>query len=298
VQVSSNENLGVDPDYSSPYTDQYILSLSRELGPDLGLNLDYVRKSGRNFAAWQDYGGIYSPATYVDDQGVDATGRSIELLQLQNSRDELFYEMGNREEMRTEIDALTFGLTKRMTERWQMNGSVTWMQARGRLSSSGNGSYTSQRGGLQFVDFGRDPNDFVHTDGRLTGDVPWNVKLQLVYRLPKDFLFSTSYSFRSGANRVRLLRVGDVTNLATEILAEERGEYGRLPNLNYIDVRLAKDFSLGPRLVLGLSLDCFNLLNLGTYEYLQSSLATSSAFNLPDGAIFPRRVMLGARLRF
>jgi hypothetical protein len=42
----SNENLGFDPDYESPYTDQFIASIERELRPGLGAQLNYVRKRG------------------------------------------------------------------------------------------------------------------------------------------------------------------------------------------------------------------------------------------------------------
>jgi hypothetical protein len=39
-----NTNLGVDPDYKSPRTDQYILSLERELVKGLGSYVNYVHK--------------------------------------------------------------------------------------------------------------------------------------------------------------------------------------------------------------------------------------------------------------
>ncbi len=48
----------------SPYTDQFILSLDRELTTDLGLSFIYVNKSGRDFSAWRDHGGVYAEVPY------------------------------------------------------------------------------------------------------------------------------------------------------------------------------------------------------------------------------------------
>ena len=62
---------------------------------------------------------------------------------------------------------VTSTLMKRMTGKWQVNASVTWLKATGRCTESGSGVAHPQRSGLQFRDFGKNPNDFVNTDGRL-----------------------------------------------------------------------------------------------------------------------------------
>ena len=300
VQISSTDNLSIDPNYRSPYTDQLIVSLERELASNLGVSLTYVNKKGRDLQAWRDHGGIYAPITYLDDQGVDASGGTIELLQLQNSLDELSYEITNRPEMSTHIHAATLGVIRRMTGRLQLNASISLMRANGRIAQSKNGSYTFQASSLQFNPFGRDPNDFLNTNGRLPTDVPWMVKAQALYKLPKDFLLGLNYVYKDGANRTRQLRLGDLTNLpATEILAQERGTYGRLPSQQAVDVRVSKEWKVGGRGTrLLLSADVFNVLNTDTYEFVFSDLATSSDFQKPYGALLPRRVMLGAKLSF
>ncbi len=297
-QITDNSNLLVDPDYDAPRTDQFILSFEHQLSQNIGLNLNLVRKRARNFPAWQDIGGIYQDVIYIDDQGQGATGNPITLQQLQNSRNDLSFVITNREEMNHDIDAISLGLVKRMSDNWSLNSSLTWLQSEGRTTDSGGGSAVEQRGGLQFRNFGRDPNDFVNTGGRLRGDVPWQFKTQLVYRLPRGFLVSANLSFRSGGNRVRRVRVGNFTNLTTTILAQERGTFGRLPSATFLDLRLQKDFSLGNGVELSLIADVFNALNDDAYQTVVSSIATSSAFDLPDDFVLPRRVMLGAKIRF
>jgi hypothetical protein len=191
---------------------------------------------------------------------------------------------------------------KRMSGNWQMNGSVTWLRAEGRVQESNQGVGIQQRGGLQFRDFGKNPNDFVNSDGRLRLDVTWNAKLQFLYRLPWGFQFSTNLIHRNNAWLVRRGRVpGDVTGIpeGTTIMLQKRGENSRLPDLTQWDARLQKDFNLGSKDVkISVFVDALNLLNESDYESVGSSLVTSGVFNDPAAIIDPRRFMLGAKLRF
>jgi hypothetical protein len=57
--TSSSENLSVASNYRSPRTDQFIIGFERELTPKMGLQVDYVRKWGRDFSAWRDTVGTY-----------------------------------------------------------------------------------------------------------------------------------------------------------------------------------------------------------------------------------------------
>jgi outer membrane receptor protein involved in Fe transport len=297
-QISSNENLSVSSSYSSPYTDQYILTVEHELLKGLGVNASYIYKKGRNFAAWQDFGGLYTPVSFTDDLDPSPTGATYTLQQLQNSREDLRFEITNRDEMKTDIHAVTVGFLRRMSGRWQLNASVTYLRSTGRLGSSNLGSDASQRGGLQFQTFGRDPNDFVNTGGRLKGDIPWSVKAQFLYKLPANFLFGVNYNYRTGANKVRRARVGDITNLSSTILLQPRGTYERLPDGHFLDVRLSKEFKLSKTARVGVYVDGFNLLNEDTYETVLSSLVSNSTFDAPDGFVLPRRMMIGAKLKF
>lgn len=308
-QITDNSNLSVDPGYDSPRTDQLILSLERQFGNNIGGYLNLVHKRGRDFAAWRDVGGIYEEVVWIDgdydldgvDDGVDpfATGQPITLLRLLNSPSDRAFQITNRDEMDIDIYAASLGVNKPMSNNWSLNASLTWLRSEGRTPDSVGGASVQQRGGLQFRTFGRNPNDFVNTGGRLRGDIPWQLKTQFVYRLPKGFLAAVNLSVRSGANRVRLVRPPrEVTNLSTTILAQERGTFGRLPTQTLVDLRLEKEFKLAGEVRLGLIADVFNVFNDDSYETVRSSIATSSVFDLPADFVLPRRVQLGAKLSF
>ncbi len=51
VQVSSNANLRIDPDFKSAYNDQYIVQIEQEVMRDLGLQVNYVHKRGEDYGA-------------------------------------------------------------------------------------------------------------------------------------------------------------------------------------------------------------------------------------------------------
>ena len=61
VPESSCENLSVAADYRSPRTDQFIIGFERELNAKMGLQVNYVRKWGRDFSSWRDFVGTYVP---------------------------------------------------------------------------------------------------------------------------------------------------------------------------------------------------------------------------------------------
>ncbi len=297
------------------------MSVERQLGDHFGGFLNLVYKRGRDFAAWRDLGGVYEEVVWIEGDynlnGVNdfedpacpadpscvpdpfATGDPITLLRLLNSPEDLSFQITNRPEMDHDIYAASIGINRPMRNNWSLLASLTWLRSEGRTPDSLGGSSVQQRGGLQFRRFGRNPNDFVNSGGRLRGDIPLQAKAQLVYRLPKGFLAAVNLTVRDGANRVRRVRPPrSVTNLSTTILAQERGTFGRLPTFSLVDVRLEKTFQLKGDLDLAVSADVFNLFNSDSYEGVRSSFSTSSVFNLPAGFVFPRRVQLGAKFRF
>jgi hypothetical protein len=159
--TSSSENLRVSSDYNSPRTDQFIVGVEQELAARMGLQVHYVRKWGRHFAAWRDVVGTYVPVSIVDDQGKDPTGSTVTIAKLTSDPGARQFELGNSDEVFTDIHAVTANLTKRMTS-WYANAAVTYLRAKGAVGGSARGTSVQQRSGLEFQPFGRNPNDLVN----------------------------------------------------------------------------------------------------------------------------------------
>jgi hypothetical protein len=293
-----SENLSLDDDLKSPYTDQFILSVDRELSTDLGLSLIYVNKRGRDFAAWRDLTGVYTQVPYVDSVGAEPTGQTITVFKLVSDVADRSFLMTNSDQMKTDVNAFTAQVTKRMSSNWQLTSSLTYLKSEGRLSLSGSDA-TSQRSGLQFNSFGQNPNDFVNTEGLLNGDRTWTFKTQLVYQMPLDFLVGLNFQYSDGVPRIRRVAINSVTGISTRILTSPRGEVGRYPSQSLLDIRVQKDFVLDDRGTrIGFFADALNLLNDDANEGVRSSLAASSVYKLPTTFIFPRRFQVGAKFTF
>ncbi|HSD28561.1 MAG TPA: hypothetical protein VLL75_14760, partial [Vicinamibacteria bacterium] len=280
----------------------------REIVRGLGAQLNYVNKRGRRYAGWQDVTGVYARVPWVDDLGANPTGRTLQLYQLQSDPEERQFRITNPPDFNTDINAVSLALFKRMSDNWQLTASATWMRANGSLQEGqggpgeqGSGVGIIQRGGLQFRQFGQDPNNYVNVDGRLKSDVTWQFKVQAVYQLPAGFLASANFSHRDGAHLVRRTRaLRDITNIPENrpILLQPRGENGRLRDVTILDFRLQKDFHLGGDAHLAVFADAFNVLNGDATQGVVTSLVESSSYLFPLEPVTPRRFMLGAKVRF
>jgi hypothetical protein len=298
---NSNANLFIDPDYRAPRTDQFLVGFERQLATQVAMQLNYVRKWGRDFASWRDTVGQYVEVPIVDNQGQGATGETINVFRLTTPPGARRFALGNNsDQLFTNVHAVSATVTKRMT-RWYFNGGVTWLHARGAVGANPRSTTIQQRSATTFNDsFGRNPNDFVNLEGPLVGDVEWQFKLQGVVRLPWGFQASANFDHHSNANlvRVRNLTTAVVGEPSISVLLQPRGELGRLPDLTFVDARVQKDIRLGTDARVILAMDVLNLANENSPQGVQSSTVTSSVFHYPSGFVTPRRLMLSAKFSF
>jgi len=295
---SSNENLSVDPDYRASRTDQFLVGFERQLFKNVGLQLSYVRKWGRDFPGWEETAGTYEQISVVDDTGKDPTGATINVFRLTSDPGERKFRITNSDRVFTNVHAVSATLSKRMA-RWYANASATWLRAEGLLGRTSLNSTILQSGTLAFSSFGHNPNDYVNAAGRLNGDVGWQFKLQLVWELPAGFVFSTSADHREGAHRFRTRNLpASLTGISSPVTLSPRGTFGRLPSFTMIDARLQKDFKLGARRRLSVFVDALNLNNEDANQAVQGTGVFSSVYQYPSFFAAPRRFMLGAKASF
>jgi hypothetical protein len=295
--TSSSENLSVDADYNAPRTDQFLIGFERELPARLGLQVNYVRKWGRDFAAWRDVVGTYVPITVVDNVGEDPTGNTITAFRLTSPPGDREFVLANSDQLFTNINAVSTILNKRMTW-WSANLGVTYLRAEGAVGGSARGTSVQQRSGLEFSTFGRNPNDLVNVDGRLSGDVAWQFKGQTVVQLPWGFLASANIDHHDNAHRLRTRTLSTaVAGVSSTIILQPRGEVGRLPDITIVDARFQKNFRVsGARF--SVAADALNLFNENAEQFIQSTNVTSNVYQYPTGFVFPRRFMLSAKFNF
>jgi hypothetical protein len=238
--------------------------------------------------------------TYVDSEGTDATGQPISVFRLDNDPAERLFQLTNPEDMFTRYNGVILQLNKRMANHWQMVSSLTLGKSEGRIgSSSPRQSLISGQFGTAST-FGRNPNDIVNTDGLLVGDRPWQFKTQLVYEAPAGFLLGANFTYQSGLPWGRTIRASEFLDLGltTTIRAEQLDGNRRLADWKILDLRVQKEFGLGGDANVAVFGDLLNTLNDDAYENVESTLGTVENFGRPSRFVFPRRLMLGVKLRF
>jgi outer membrane receptor protein involved in Fe transport len=297
-----SQNQRVDPNYENPYTDQFVASFERELAKNLALGVHYVNKRSRRGPAWRDTQGQYEDVAITDDFGAGATGRTVVVKRLLTDPAERFFELSNNSVVKTDTQAITAQLTKRMSQGWQVVAAYTYLNSKGTLPSTRAGLLSAQSATARFSDFGQNPNDFVNAGGKLLGDRPHTFKTQLVVNLPWGFLVGANYQFQTGRAWARRARISDPDlgfPNAPEINIEERDGSRRVPNQSLLDMRLQKSFAFGKNVKFQLFADALNLFNSSANEGVLSRFVdVEEDFGVPSDFVFPRRLMLGAKFTF
>ena len=74
----------------------------------------------------------------------------------------------------------------------------------------------------------------------------------------------------------------------------------RVGDVNLIDLRAQKDFRISTQAhtTLSVFLDALNMTNSDAYENVGSQLGSSSSFGVPTRYILPRRLQIGAKIRW
>jgi hypothetical protein len=306
--VSSNTNLTVDHGFKDPYSHEAIIQLEQEVMPNLGLQVNYVYKRGYDYGGWQDIGGRYGLVPYVDSAGVDASNRTLQLYRLLTPFDQSTFQMTNVPGLFSRYNGLTITGTKRMSHNWQGTLSLVLSKSEGREPSSTLSPASAQSGtsgGFGRIGCGRacagGQNDFVNTDGLLLGDRPVVAKAQVIYNFPWGILVSGNLQHQTGRPWARQIRVGGLGFPSKPtIYMEPLDGSRRLPSLDLIDARVQKSIPLGrPGVFLDLFIDALNLTNSDTTENVLSRRGDQAdTFGVPSKYVYPRRLQLGARIKF
>jgi hypothetical protein len=302
VQTSSNSNLGIDPHFKDAYNDQFIVQLEQQLVGNLGLQVNYVHKTGADYGGWQDIAGTYVQVPYVDSVGTDATGETVMVYRLVSPAADRVFLLASPAGLHMRYNGVTMTATKRFSQNWQVVYSLVLSKAEGRLGSSARATSTTTQTSTAGT-FAREtagPNDYVNTDGLLIGDRPVVSKVQFSYRLPKGVLVAANIQYQSGRFYSRQIRVSGLGfPAAPTINMEANTGDRRVPATEMVDLRAQKEFALSRSTTkLGLFLDVLNLNNSDQSEGVASTLGTSSSFGAPTRYVPPRRAMVGAKIRW
>jgi hypothetical protein len=322
-----------DNDLKAPTTDELILGFERQVLADfsVGVNGTY-RRFNDQIGLWPEKtrgaGDWYTSADYVqlvcnpadydpEEDAVSCSGSNfafqvpnggpaftnIPIYDLRPGVDAPIYSaFRNIPDYSQTYTGIELNATKRMSNRWMLRGNFTWqdwtqdigdeaildpthlrtatgcsscdgdivVQGAGEGSGAKGGIYINSRWAYNLTGAYQIP--FIETS------LGFNLTGREGYPIP----YITRYSSREGGKNVL---VGDIDQY-------------RLPNVNSLDLRLAKDFRFGPAGVT-VSADVFNVLNANTVLQRQMDYRrTQNSQHQITEVLSPRVFRLGARLTF
>ena len=285
-------NQSLNTDMKTPHTDEFSVTLDRELTSLVRTSVSYVGKRGRDYLGWVDTAGQYR-----DETRTLANGTVVPVFVLTSAPADRRFYLTNPAGYFVDYDGLVIAAEKRMSHGWQASGSYTFSRAYGMQVQSNGPADVQQSSTIaspDFLTFGQDPNDLTNATGRLPNDRPHALKLNGLVRLPwlglnvaanlqhysgKPWAASTQVSLPQGSRKV---------------LLETRGTR-RLSSQTLLDIRVARTLMVGRTGTIDLLFDVLNALNDTAEEALAAENPTAATFATPARYIDPRRAMIGIR---
>jgi outer membrane receptor protein involved in Fe transport len=283
-----------DADIQHPFTDEYVVGVSRELLTDFSINANFIWRRDDDLIHTVQVGipdSSYTPVGVVDpgeDGRIGTPDDGTLTVFAQNPAtfgQEVFLETNPNKlgkDNGRDYTGFEFVANKRLSNRWQFVGSLVIQDMESLTPSSS--FYTT---GLF-----QNPNDQVNARGRDPLSETVLVKFQGIYQGPWGLLFSGYYRFGSGQPIARTLVVRGLPQGTITVLAEKRGER-ETPDNNLLDFRVEKSFGLGADRRLSLGIDIFNLLNASTVT--SQGVSTGVDLGVPRIIVNPRIARLGVR---
>jgi hypothetical protein len=286
----------VDENLKNPYADQISVGLERQISADFSIGLTYLYKIQKNTIGYVNAAGIYEEVQRVSPDN----GKTYTVFNQINAPEEDDL-LTNPAGWGQDYHGLLLLLTKRYSRRWSLNASFTLSKAEGlNLSSASTAAWAGMSVVWLTKKFGTDPNDLINAKGPLNLDRRWSLKMSGVYDFPLGIMASANLIYQQGRPRISFVRVYDLDQRPGSyyaIIAEPKGTE-RFPGQLMVDMRIQKSFAIGQKFQLQLFADIFNLFNGGAYyEYRDYNLWSESS-GIPSEMARPRRVQVGAKVKF
>jgi hypothetical protein len=267
----------LDPDTKSPVNNELTFGIWQEVFRNFSVGASFIYKWKDNILediiyapdtdeywyhmdlpAGKKYWMPYSTTVPGTD---DYPDRDVTCYVLSNDAPQIFYRLNNVPELERKYWAFEFVFSKRMSDGWQLAGSVVYSKAFGNIG----GWYGVSWG---WSALGDNPNRFVNAYGRQDIDRPLQIKLMGTAQLPYRFFLSAVYALFTGDpwGRGALIvpdsawcKANNAYRTGYRVFIEpidERQNRG----YNQLDIRLEKEFMLGDFGRLGFYIDALNVL--------------------------------------
>ena len=283
----------IDPNFESPYTQQFNIGFAQELWRNASIEFDYVHILGLHEFTGLEVNPRVGPLRNAQrDQAATSFPRLLQPL-VDANRNALISAFGTaspfgritvaQSDGRSRYDALTVSFKKRYANRFQLNSHYTLSRAVawfGIISDFGNQPINPFNKFDPETNFGYTGEDERHRFV-LSGviDLPWGFQVSPILQLASARPYSIFPSClcdinKDGVNIDRETRDGNDQNQLRP--NTERGD-----NFKQVNLRVSKFFKFGERMKLGVFFESFNLFNSANFGNQFQNVVDSEDFKLP-----------------
>lgn len=268
----------IDSDITSPGTNEITIGLHQEIFADFSVRLTYISKDKKNiyenvlynpdlekdwYTTEQDTEGLWIPFQTIIPGIDEYKDKSITVYFPSPDAPLLFERFKNVPELSRKYRGFEIAVKKRMSQNWQLAGSVTLSKTTGNIGLG----YFASSGATMAADT---PNSFLNIkqDARLDYDRPLILKLAGTYRFPFDIYMSFFYLYTSGTPWARSVTIfppfqdgteNTVAALPVTVLLENPGTR-RTDAFENLNIRIEKEFTLSRSKRISFLFDVFNVL--------------------------------------
>ncbi|HWN42479.1 MAG TPA: TonB-dependent receptor [Thermoanaerobaculia bacterium] len=279
----------IDETFENPYTDRVTLGAEREIFSKTALGLDFTYAEGEQLQRLEDSNRVY-----------DGTIASNGLPRYSSTRPNRFYGRitNSLSDGASEYIALTTTLRRRYADNFSLYGSVTWSEDKDNDSNERNFA------GIQAEDYNNLDNNW----GYSNRDQEWRGVINGLWDTPWWGIgFSGAFRYASGSPYTAFIGT-DVNNDGEGFTDRptvngvhfERNSF-RQPSFYSLDLRLAKDFNVGPGDI-SVFAECFNCTDAENRFVTDTRWGTgqvpTATFGQEVGVGTPRTFQLALRYDF
>jgi hypothetical protein len=292
--LSGSRGRMLDPDFESPYTQQWNLGFAHEIGRNMSLEFDYVHVLGLHEFTGLDINPRIGPLLNAQRGTPNVPTTRVLTAAFAAHAAELTTAFGTptpfaritvaQSDGRSRYDAFTASFKKRYADKYQLNAHYTLAKAQAWFGASQDFGFQPQNLFNKWdpIDFGPTGEDERHRFV-LSGifDLPWDLQLAPIFQLASARPYSILPSCLCDINKDGVTNDRESVNPNVDDqhkvpINSERGD-----SFSQLNVRLSKFFKFGETKKLGFFFEAFNVFNTGNFGNQFQNVTDSSDFGKP-----------------
>jgi hypothetical protein len=317
--LSGTRGRMLDPDFESPYTQQWNLGYAQEIGRNMSLELDYVHILGLHEFTGFDINPRIGPL--INAQRSSGNPGRIMTPLFAAKAAELTAAFGTptpfgritvaQSDGRSRYDSFTASFKKRYADKYQLNAHYTLSKSQAWFGATGDFGLQPQNLFNKWdpINFGPTAEDERHRFV-LSGifDLPVGFQLAPIFQLASARPYSVLPSCVCDINRDGVTNDRESVNPGVDDQHKLPPNTKRGDSFTQLNVRVSKFFNWGENKKLGLFFEAFNVFNTGNYGNQFQNVTGSPDFGKPInffGATgfseplgIPFQAQIGARFSF